>query len=506
MTNYMIAEDEHDYIQSYENATAELSTSPSDQNLQHKAVLSLARAGSLGFALSEYKRYALNNVRQHEDIMALGGRLSKDLYLRNTGKKALDYARDSAHQYEAAFQDTKGYYSGVNAATMALMSKMPLATITDRAKAILNILPKPENLTTEDHYFIEATRAECHLLMGDISQAQACLDAAIIFDPLNYTAHATTLKQFKMILAKRDESTEWLSKFNPPKAMHFAGHINLALSQSEQADLKLSIIDTIQKNDIGFGYGSLAAGSDILIAEALLGEGGQLHIILPCNIHDFLEHSVKPFGSQWVERFETCLANACSLKIATPNAPWPHPKINQLVGQFAMGKAILQGHQFSVPSCQLLIWDQKPKTSYTAVHAADWNRTGKDQILIPLKSSNPSMTTPEVIKPNYSFVLKRSDETRLKHFKTAADAMETAKTLRAEKPELSLGLHIDIDGSPSETELNKILENSPPQCTLMTEIFASVLGYQQPKNLNMSFAGSIKIDKDTCIRCYSANL
>lgn len=131
MTNYMIAEDEHDYIQSYENATAKLSTSPSDQNLQHKAVLSLARAGSLGFALSEYKRYALNNVRQHEDIMALGGRLSKDLYLRSSGKKALDYARDSAHQYEAAFQDTKGYYSGVNAATMALMSKMPLATITD---------------------------------------------------------------------------------------------------------------------------------------------------------------------------------------------------------------------------------------------------------------------------------------------------------------------------------------------------------------------------------------
>ncbi len=501
----MLAENENDYIRSYENALADLKATPRDQDIQHRAVLALARAGSLHLALAKYNQFGLDTVRHHEDIMALGGRLTKDLYLSSNGETALNFARDSAHKYEGAFKDTQGYYSGINAATMALMAQMPIETISDRAKAILDILPKSDNLPPADHYFIEATRAECHLLLDNLTQAQKSLESAISFDPLNYTAHATTLKQFKMILEKRGESIAWLSKFYPPTAMHYAGHINLGLSTTDQKRLKLSVADKIQQNDIGFGYGALAAGSDILIAEALLAEGGELHVILPSNQKEFLEHSVKPFGAQWVKRFKTCLTQASSIKIATERAPWPHPYINQLVGQFAMGKAILQSQKFSVAPCQLLIWDRSPKSSYTSVHAADWYRTDNTQIIIPLKPSRNQTMQMNEKASIISYVLKSSDETHSEYFESATDAFNAAKGLRAGKSELRLGLHVDIDGADSESELNSILEYGPPQSTLMSELFASILAYQTPENFNMNFAGLIRKDEQSYIRCYAAN-
>ena len=82
---------QHDYIQIYEAGIAALKSRPTDIDLQHQIVLALARAGALDFAISEYERFSLAAVRGHEDIMALNGRLSKDLYLRSSGSEAVSY-------------------------------------------------------------------------------------------------------------------------------------------------------------------------------------------------------------------------------------------------------------------------------------------------------------------------------------------------------------------------------------------------------------------------------
>jgi len=193
----------HNYIQNYEAGVAALKDSPHDRQLQHKIVLALARAGALDFALSEYERFGLSAIRDNEDIMALNGRLSKDLYLRSSGQEAQKHAAAAARKYELAFQNTLGYYSGVNSATMALMADLPEERVMARIEAIEALLPVSLEITPTDHYFVEATRAECFLLRGAREKAVAALHAAIDFDPLNYAAHASTLKQFMMI-------TRWL--------------------------------------------------------------------------------------------------------------------------------------------------------------------------------------------------------------------------------------------------------------------------------------------------------
>jgi len=153
----------HDYIQNYEAGVAALKDRPTDRQLQHQIVLALARAGALTFAISEYDRFGLSAIKDDEDIMALNGRLSKDLYLRSSGQEALKHAKDAAQKYESAFQTSLGYYSGINSATMALMADLPKERVMARIEAIEALLPISQEITPTDHYFVEATRAECFL-------------------------------------------------------------------------------------------------------------------------------------------------------------------------------------------------------------------------------------------------------------------------------------------------------------------------------------------------------
>jgi hypothetical protein len=61
---------------------------------------------------------------------------------------------------------------------------------------------------------------------------------------------------------------------------------------------------------VRIGFGSLAAGADILAAEALLDLGAELQVVLPFERDEFVRVSVAPAGEDRVERFERCLAAA----------------------------------------------------------------------------------------------------------------------------------------------------------------------------------------------------
>ena len=378
-----------DNLKIYESAMAALEIQPDDVTQKHAAVLALARAGSLDFALSEYMRLELNKIRHHEDAIALGGRLYKDLYLSHQGKPAREFARLSAETYEKAYQDTSGFYSGLNAATMAFLGGVPEEVITSRAQRILDEL---RNVPDGDVYFKEASRAEAYYLLGDKDKAWSSLRRAIDFDPLNFTAHASTLKQFAMIARQRDEDATWLSEFKPPRAVQFAGHIFgregevkdiPVLSDTAIETLYSQILDTLQSNDIGFGFGALAAGSDILIAEALLEEGGELHVTLPVDESSFVNASVKPFGDSWVARFKSCLSQASSVTVFDDFQTWPDHMLQHRASLTAMGGAIRRSRSLEVDAGQLLIWDEKSGSQGTAFDANLWRDSKRPQFVIP---------------------------------------------------------------------------------------------------------------------------
>jgi len=493
----------------YDTTIAELTQSPNDPVLQHRAVLALAQAGSLDFAWAEYQRYGLDKFTAYqdstllEDIMGLGARLLKDLYLSTSGKTAKEYALKSSEKYEAAYKATGGYYSGINAATMGLIGGIPDAIITARAQNLLIKLPPLTELDQETLYYIEATRAEALLILGETYKARKVLRAAIQHDPRNYTAHASTLRQFKMILNKRGDDNAWLSAFQPPKAVHFAGHIFETgveskagtLSTEVQDQLKIDLSDAIQVNDIGFGYGSLAAGSDIIIAEVLMDEGCDLHVTLPVEPEIFLEHSVAPFGSEWVSRFETCWDGAVSRDIVTPSFVWPQHETDRFSGNVTMGKVILQANLLSVDALQLLIWDRKKGDNGTARNASDWLQSGRQQIILPYPDARKR--TP-IVKESESVIIQASlfdqENDKALIFPEIYAAVQKAFDLQAKnKYKCRIGLHVEI--LPSEQALSDVArllaENAVPGGLLISEAVVHPLQLNHADEFIMEYLGRI---------------
>ncbi|WP_409433949.1 TRAFs-binding domain-containing protein [Litorimonas sp. RW-G-Af-16] len=498
----------HNYLQIYEQALAELKavspTKDSAISLKHKAVLALARAGALDFARAEYERYGLDQIADNEDVIALSGRLFKDAALRVSGKKRQALAQQSADAYEAAFSSTGGYYSAINAATMMLLGGANQDDITARASAVIDMLPAISSVTKEDVYFVKATHAEAELLRENHNLAARYLRSAVAHDPLNYTAHASTLRQFKMILEARGESTTWLSDFTPPKAMHFAGHMfqisdkqaARSLNAAAVAGLRVEISDALQRADIGFGFGALAAGADILIAETLLEEGGELHVVLPTQPDIFKAASVSQHGGDWGQRFDDCLDRASSLHIAQSGKNWPNSSVAEYASQIAMGFACMQANLLSSQSTQLLIWDgEAPNGNIgTGFDAAIWDRTSNEQIIIPYPADRklgPSATIPPS-DDRLAVVIVGPDGVQSVDDPRAAADMLLAST-RQVSTSATFGAHfgpVSLSLTDDEIEIAKSAQESAlPGTAYISEAFAAVLCAFHKGNYRMDFAG-----------------
>ena len=110
-------------------------------------------------------------------------------------------------------------------------------------------------------------------------------------------------------------------------------------------------------NPVGFAYGSLASGADILWAETLLDSGAELHVVLPFALHDFLETSVTPSGENWVRRFHECLGRAVSVTYATEGRFLGDEILFGYCARLAMGLAILRSRFLDARVFQLALWD-----------------------------------------------------------------------------------------------------------------------------------------------------
>ena len=473
-----------------------------DKNIKiYLKLLELVHCGSTQYALSEYMRHGLDKIRNHEDIMALHGRLYKDLFLSQTGKTSLDSARSSAEKYEAAFKDTGGFYSGINAATMSLLAGYDEDMVHMRAKRMIDLLPPTEDLDGQSKYFIEATRAEAQLLLGDLGVAQKSLQVALDHDPLNFKAHASTLKQFRMIGGHRSEKFDWLVDFQAPIAVHFAGHMfglkeelktDLpCLSQSQIDALRIEISELIQLQDIGFGYGALAAGADILIAEAILEESGELHVTLPTYQDLFLKTSVEPYGVSWIERFEACLAQANTVSIISTESAQLDSYLEKKASLASMGAAIRRAESLSVPSAQLLIWDEKSGSVGTASDAKLWDGTDRPRYVINYGESrtqtNPTLSQ---MHTGYKFTLKVMSSKKQLAFDELTSAISKALDQRQNlNPKIKQILDIEDVGIAKPSSAN--MAYSLPGSIILTESVANHITVYHFDDYSADFIGTL---------------
>src|SRR5579862_3897662 len=257
-------------LSAFDLAEGGLAEHPDDLSLKHRAVLALARAGATDEAASRFAEYGLERI-EDEDIEALGARIAKDFALREVGDERRLQAAKAAERYTAVFARTGGYYPAINAATLWLIAG-DRARSRELATRVLGLLAGK----AEDSYYAAATEAEAHLLLGQAEATQAALERAVARHGGDYGALATTRRQLRAICDALATDPGLLSPLAGPGVVYFCGHRVATGGEpgrfpaAAAARCSASIADVIEDRSIGFAYGALAGGADILWAEALL--------------------------------------------------------------------------------------------------------------------------------------------------------------------------------------------------------------------------------------------
>ena len=273
-------------------------------------------------------RDALREAQLVEDLAALHARLLKEQAFeaaRPADKRKQALA--SFEAYDGLYQHKHGYYPGVNAATMAL-----IAGDAERARQIAGKLVAELRPDAEEYWPL-ATLAEALLIKGQPAEARKALAKAGAAKNADDGAKATTILQFRRLAAVLDTDMEVLvEELDPRTVAVFSGHLfrGTELGEQEQASAEREILarakQLFAEHNIGFVYGALAAGSDIILAETALAAGAELNVVLPFSTDAFIETSVKigdPPGEpgKWECRFRAILENADGARSLTIMEP-----------------------------------------------------------------------------------------------------------------------------------------------------------------------------------------
>jgi len=343
------------------------------------AIIAYARAGAVDHACRLFLEGGFELVNDDPAVLSVRGRLLKDRALAAEGAERRRLYLEAAGAYARAAELGGATYPLVNAATLFLLAGRKEQSRALAAKLLERTRGGGDEMETP--YYRGATEAEALLLLGKTAQARAVLARAVALAPKAYEDHASTLRQFELILDELGKEDAWLDTFRPPRSLHFAG--NMAVAPDSEA-VRRRVRAHIAKERIGTGYGALAAGADIVIAQALLEEGAELHLILPMPRGRFREHSVAAFGSDWATKFDRIVERAASVRAIAGAPDLVLPLAIQLAAEVAMGSAVMQASALMTEAVQLLILDKSAGrgSGVTGWISDHWKKTGRRQISV----------------------------------------------------------------------------------------------------------------------------
>ncbi len=344
-------------------------------------ITALARSGALDRAWALFEASGYLTATKNAAALAVKGRLLKDRALSASGMDRRAHFNAAAQAYAQADTLSPAPYLLINVATLKLLAG-DAAAADDVATQVLSRLQNADDLETP--YWIAATRAEAQLLSGDRAAAEVSLTQAIGHAPQSYEDHASTLRQFRLITAEQNASPDWLDAYRPPSSAHFAGHLGVA--GDDEARLRKNLDALLERENIGFGFGALAAGADIIVAEALLNRGAELTAILPVAIDTFIAQSITPLGGNWRRRFDACMDHASNFIQITHIEGAFEPLTINLAGDVGMGSAILNSKRLESKAIQIVIADDGAQKfgdgHHTARDAERWSNAGHAQFIL----------------------------------------------------------------------------------------------------------------------------
>jgi class 3 adenylate cyclase len=288
--------------------------------------LALARSGAASKANALMERLAAQGLRD-EETLGLLARTYKDLWLQTGDATRLRQARDAYLQAHAL---TGGTWSGINAATLALVSG-DVAQARQLAEHVLQVLePTLRRFGAADAaapadgpeaYWDYATIGEAALILDRHDLVGWAYANAARVSAGQLGNRASSLRNAELVLRRHGAARHLVEQqFQPPQVVLFTGDRQHApgrqppqVRPGAERAMYERILDTLRHWQTQIGFSSAAAGADILFLEALQELGAETNIVLPHPPELFIQTSVAcadDAHADWVKRFERALENA----------------------------------------------------------------------------------------------------------------------------------------------------------------------------------------------------
>lgn len=366
----------------YDICATSLQAFPDHLGLRQTQCLALARSGATEQARQLLERLYDEGLRD-EETLGLLARVHKDLWQQSPGSpRGQSHLATSRKLYEQAYRTVGGYWSAVNAATLALVVGDIDASQELAVRARDLCMTALDRGQPRDPWPF-ATLGETALLLGDQAGARdwyaRALQAGAGFGDV-----ASMRRNARLVLLAKKADTAWLEQcLAGPLVGVFAGHMPdlpdasaLRFPEALAEPVARALRRRIEDTNVRIGYASAAAGADILFHEAMFALGRETHVVLSESPERFARDSVAPARGKWLERFHYVLQRAASVVVHSPTAAGGigHTYNNWIV----LGLARLRAMQLDGRLRAMSLWDGRAgKAGGTASAIADWQEFGE---------------------------------------------------------------------------------------------------------------------------------
>jgi class 3 adenylate cyclase/tetratricopeptide (TPR) repeat protein len=296
---------------------------PDDLRLRQLQAHALTRLGATDKANALLLALYDEGLRDEETLGMLA-RTHKDLWQQEDDPVERERQLQQAYRFYAeAYRLSGGYWTGINAATIALLSGR-----RDHARALaaevrelcLAELGRMEE-TGGDRYWTLATLGEAALVSEDWPEAARRYDEATA-DGRQLGELTSTRRNARLIIEYLGGDPAFIERHLPvPTVVVFDGgepHNRQARAETGAA-VREAILERLIELNAGVGYAAAPMSRAAPFLEAMLEAGGETHAVLPCHLGELLRAERDDDNAQTESsaRYESILGRVTSVVAAS---------------------------------------------------------------------------------------------------------------------------------------------------------------------------------------------
>ncbi len=402
----------------YNTVQSGLQQWPEHIRLRQLQALALARSGDIARANRILDGLVGEGVDDAETLGLLA-RTHKDLALRATDAprrrshlQAGFALYNQAYRAAAANDAAAAWYTGINAATMAvLLGDLEGARGLARETREICLHADDGSDSAASRYWRQATLGEAALILGESSVAATHYARAATLSEGRHGDVSSTRRQARLIAANLPGAgTTAIDALTIPPVLVFTGHMidrpdrpAPRFPAALEARVRDAIRERLAKIAPLAAYGSAACGADILCLEATRELGGETHVVLPFPPAEFRRISVD-LAPGWGERFDQALAAADSVTITSDHRAQGSVATFEYANLVLTGMGRLRAQLLDTTQQGLAIWDPNAPASAggSASTLSLWDRLGLrvDRIDVRELRGDPAGVSPAAPDPS----------------------------------------------------------------------------------------------------------